>query len=74
MQKLGRTGAILGFLGPQSLGLGWAWVGFWVETFDPNWVVRKSKHWCCSTGAAGLVKAYLGIQLLVPLRPFLSLY
>ena len=23
MQKLGRTGAILGFLGPQSLGLGW---------------------------------------------------
>ena len=26
MQKLGRTGSILGFLGPQSLGLGWAWV------------------------------------------------
>jgi len=26
MQKLGRTGAILGFLGPQSLGLGWVWV------------------------------------------------
>ncbi|OQE80461.1 hypothetical protein PENNAL_c0046G08604, partial [Penicillium nalgiovense] len=28
--------------GLEAFDLDPDWVGFWVETFDPNWVVRKS--------------------------------
>lgn len=52
MLKLGQVGSYWVLLGAQHwvrVGSGLekfnpdpGWVGFWVETFDPSWVMRKS--------------------------------
>ncbi|EED20346.1 hypothetical protein TSTA_035720 [Talaromyces stipitatus ATCC 10500] len=36
--KVGSRWILMGFIGAQH----WVRVGFWVETFDPSWVMRKS--------------------------------